>query len=633
MSRTKNVHPHRFGRPRPARYALCMSILRLPPDVINQIAAGEVIERPAAVVRELVDNALDAGARALRIDIAGGGVDLIRVEDDGAGMDEGDLRLAIERHATSKLRVDEDGRADLLNIATLGFRGEALPSIGAVARLSILSKTQSGDSARIAVHRGLVEGPMPAQAFGLTKSGTVVEVRDLFQATPARLKFLKSERSESAAILDHVKRIGMARPTAAFTLTQNGRVALRLAAETQDKQGRLARLRAVLGGDFADNAIEIEVTRDGLRVSGFAGLPTAARASAAHQFLYVNDRPVRDKMLTGVLRAAYQDFLAQDRYPAAVLFVDLRAEEVDVNVHPAKSEVRFRDPGLVRGVIIGALRHGLGAQGHRAATTIADAALGAMHPRAMPPPLPRASPRPWQSPAPLAARALHAVPGFAEAALPTFEAPSARVDPAPPPAAHAPELDFPLGVARGQVHATYIIAQTADGIVIVDQHAAHERLVYERMKAQLAAQGIARQTLLIPAIAELGAAEREALLARAAELASLGLVVEPFGPGAIAITEIPALLGRVDAAALARDLADELLDMDRALSLQERLFEVCASMACHGSVRAGRVLSAAEMNALLREMEATPHSGQCNHGRPTYVELKLADVERLFGRR
>lgn len=605
-----------------------MPIARLPPDAVNQIAAGEVVERPAAAVKELVENSLDAGARAIRVTAEGGGLTRLLIEDDGCGIARAELPLAVERHATSKLAPGADGALDLLNIATMGFRGEALPSIGAVARLSITSRAQgAADAARILVEGGLVSGPMPA-AWGGAGAGARVEVRDLFYATPARLKFMKGERSEALAISDVVKRLAMARCDVGFTLEQDGRVQLRLPAETADEAGRLRRLGAVLGREFQDNALAIETARDGVQLSGFAGLPTASRGDARFQFLFVNGRPVKDRLLQGAARAAYQDVLARDRHPALALFLELEPALVDVNVHPAKTEVRFRDAALVRGLIIGALRHVLAAAGARGATTVTGAALGAAQAGGgfggWRPSSASFDRRPLTGEFAPLAQSFHGVMEAAPAAVSTVHA----------PATHAPEPElYPLGAARAQLHGTYIVAQTADGMVIVDQHAAHERLTLERMKAMLAGGGVARQPLLIPDIVELDPDDGARLLARAEELSALGLVVEPFGPGAVAVSETPAILGQVDAGRLVRDLCDDLAAFDEGLSLKERLDGVLSTMACHGSVRAGRRLSPDEMNALLRQMEATPRSGQCNHGRPTFVELKLADIEKLFGRR
>ncbi|RAK59172.1 DNA mismatch repair endonuclease MutL [Phenylobacterium hankyongense] len=618
-----------------------MPIRRLPPETVNRIAAGEVVERPASAVKELVENALDAGATRVEIQADGGGLTRILVADDGAGLAPDELPLAVERHATSKLSPDAAGDYDLLRIATLGFRGEALPSIGSVARLSIASRARgAADAHAIFVEGGAVGAVSPA-AFP-SPHGARVEVRDLFYATPARLKFMKSERSEAMAIAEEIKRQAMAHEAVSFALDLDGRRTLRLPAETKGDDGRLARLAAIMGREFSDNALLIDHDREGVRLSGFAGLPTYNRGNAGHQYLFVNGRPVRDRLLQGALRAAYADFLARDRHPLAALYIELDPAYVDVNVHPAKAEVRFRDPGLVRGLIVGGLRHALASAGHRASTTVSSAALGGFRP-GMPPPQPSAAGfSAWRqggwNPAGLAA-AVQSIPGLTEVSArsepqweaPQWEAPQGVGEPAS--AAVFDPVDYPLGAARAQVHETYIVAQTRDGVVIVDQHAAHERLVYERMKAEMADGGVTRQGLLLPEVVELDPAEAERVCARGAELASLGLVLEAFGPGAVLVRETPALLGETDVAGLVRDIADDLAENGQALALKERLEEVCSTMACHGSVRAGRRLSAPEMNALLRQMEATPHSGQCNHGRPTYVELKLADIERLFGRR
>ncbi|GMV63724.1 MAG: DNA mismatch repair protein MutL [Parvibaculum sp.] len=603
-------------------------IRRLSEGTINRIAAGEVVERPASAVKELVENALDAGARRIEIVIGGGGRDLIRVSDDGIGMNAEELALAVERHATSKLRLDDAGLEDLHDIATLGFRGEALPSIGAVARLSILSRPKDAESAfRISVEGGRT-GPVEPAAG---RQGTQIEVRDLFYATPARLKFMKSERAETLAVSDVVKRLAMAHPEVGFTLESGGRNLLRLEPELPGDAGRLTRLGAIMGRDFEANALAIDAMREGIALTGFAGLPTYNRGTAQLQFLFVNGRPVRDKLIVGAVRGAYADFLARDRHPAVALFVDLDPRDVDVNVHPAKAEVRFRDAGLVRGLIVGALKRALAEAGHRASTTVAGAALGAVRPEMMAPAGASGYAPRWPAAGPARQPGLAEEAGGWQGAFADLGGHAARVETVPEAAAeNTPGL--PLGVARGQLHETYVIAQTADGIVIVDQHAAHERLVYERMKKAMAA-GVARQLLLIPEVVDLDEAEAERLVARIPELAELGFVIEGFGPGAVVVREVPAIFGKLDVGGLVRDLADDLSELDEALSLKERLEDVCGTIACHGSVRAGRRLTAEEMNALLREMEATPHSGQCNHGRPTYVELKLSDIERLFGRR
>ena len=619
-----------------------MSIRRLPPETVNRIAAGEVVERPASAIKELVENALDAGATRIEIQADGGGLSRILIADDGHGMAADQLALAVERHATSKLEPDDAGDVDLLRISTLGFRGEALPSIGSVARLTITSRARGGGEAHQITVEGGDQRPVAPAGFP-GPHGARVEVRDLFYATPARLKFMKSERSEAMAISEEIKRQAMAHETVAFTLDLDGRTTLRLPAEHPGDGGRLKRLAALLGRDFEANALLIDQERDNVRLTGYAGLPTYSRGNAGHQYLFVNGRPVRDRLLQGALRGAYADFLARDRHPAAVLFLDIDPLYVDVNVHPAKAEVRFRDPALVRGLIVGALRHALAGAGHRASTTVAADALAGFRPHsgvgsgaAFSPSSPSAQGfSGWQGWAGAATAAAQVLPGLNER--------SARVEPETAfddqqlteirQAEVIDPLDFPLGAARAQLHGTYIVAQTRDGLVVVDQHAAHERLVYERMKVQMAAGSVTRQALLTPEVVELDPAEAERVSARADELAQLGLIVEPFGAGAVLVRETPALLGDTDVQGLIRDIADDLSEHGAALALSERLGEVCGTMACHGSVRAGRVLSAPEMNALLRQMEATPHSGQCNHGRPTYVELKLNDLEKLFGRR
>jgi len=613
------------------------TIRRLNEGTVNQIAAGEVIERPASAVKELVENALDAGARSISVTIRGGGRDLILVEDDGHGMSAADLALAIERHATSKLARTPDGD-DLVHITSLGFRGEALASIGSVSRLQIASRLAEAEhGTQISIAAGRVKGPDPA---ALNK-GTRVEVRDLFYATPARLKFLKTDRAETGAVRDVIRRLAMANPQTGFTLKEGERTLFSYTAVAGDLfDARLARLATVMGRDFGENSLTVEAEKETVRLSGYAGLPTFSRGNAQMQFLFVNGRPVKDRLLAGAVRGAYADYLARDRHPQLALFLDVDPEALDVNVHPAKAEVRFRDAAQIRGLIISALRSALAGAGYRASTTIAGAALAAARPEAFhghqAPYHPGAGTYPSGFAAPgdvhaLADQLARPFDQDGTFALPGLEGLSARVDQMSVPT--APPSDFPLGVARGQLHETYIIAQTRDGIVIVDQHAAHERLVHERMKASLAGSGVSRQTLLLPEVVELDELEISHLMARADQLAELGLVIEEFGKGAIVVRETPAMLGEMDVKGLIRDLVDELSEMDEALSLKERLDEVSGTMACHSSVRAGRRLNVEEMNALLREMEATPHSGQCNHGRPTYVELRLADVERLFGRR
>ncbi len=621
-----------------------MPIRRLPPETVNRIAAGEVVERPASAVKELVENALDAGATRIEVQADQGGLSRILIADDGCGLGPEDLPLALERHATSKLPEDDDGGWALLNVSTLGFRGEALPSIGSVARLSIASRARgASDAFQLKVEGGAVSPVMPSGFPG--PHGARVEVRDLFYATPARLKFMKSERSEALAIAEEIKRQAMAHEAVAFALDLDGKKTLRLSAEHPGPEGRLNRLAAVLGREFHENAIALDQEREGVRLSGFAGLPTYSRGNAAHQYLFVNGRPVKDRLIQGALRGAYADFLARDRHPVAALYLTLDAGLVDVNVHPAKAEVRFRDAALVRGLIIGALRHALAGAGHRASTTTAGEALAGFRPGYALGGTSQPSAAGWSGlgqwrPTP-SSKPSYGFGTALAAALPGLEDLSARVEPgvaedaAPYTAAAGviDPLDYPLGAARAQVHETYVVAQTRDGIVIVDQHAAHERLVYERMKSEAADGGVTRQALLLPEVVELDPAEAERVVGRTEELTELGLVVEAFGAGAILVRETPAMLGEVDVGGLIRDIADDLAENGAALALKERLADVAATMACHGSVRAGRRLSAAEMNALLRQMEATPHSGQCNHGRPTYVELKLSDIEKLFGRR
>ena len=596
-----------------------MPVRQLSEGIVNRIAAGEVVERPASVVKELVENALDAGAHRIDVLTDGGGRRLIRVTDDGDGMTRADLDLAVERHATSKLSGE-----DLLDIRTLGFRGEALPSIGAVSRLTITTRHASEPHAwALTVGAGVKSEIRPA---ALTQ-GTMVEVRDLFYATPARLKFLKTDRSEAEAVREVVRRLAMSRPDVAFTLAGEERAPVTWGPAADE----LTRLGDVMGADFRANAIAVDAEREGVHLAGFAGLPTLSRANSLGQFLFVNGRPVRDKLLVGAVRAAYADYLPRDRHPLLALFVRLDAHEIDVNVHPAKTEVRFRDGSLVRGLIVRALKEALARDAQRASTTGGGATIATFRPASAPRggyDWRRSPARPGGFGSIVGATAL----GFAEAAQAAFDVggPSAALAEAEP----APELlDHPLGAARAQIHENYIVAQTRDGLVIVDQHAAHERIVYERLKGALDASGVARQILLIPEIIELDESDAARLVARAGELSRFGLVVESFGPGAVAVRETPALLGEVNVRGLVCDLAEHMAEWDDSLPLERRLLHVAATMACHGSVRSGRRLKPDEMNALLREMEAVPNSGQCNHGRPTYVELKLSDVERLFGRR
>ena len=607
-----------------------MAVRQLTPETINRIAAGEVVERPASVVKELVENAIDAGAREIEIVTAGSGLSLIRITDDGSGMEARDLVLAVERHATSKLR-DED----LFNITTLGFRGEALPSIGSIAHLEIRTRRVMAEHGiAIVVDRGRKGEVRPAAL----NPGTIVEVRDLFSATPARLKFMKSERAENLAISEIVKRLAMAHPEIGFSLTTGERTGLRLPACEPGPEGLLKRLGRIMGREFMADAVPLDGTREGVRLHGFTGLPTLNRPDTGLQFLFVNGRPVRDRLLLGALRGAYGDLVPKGRHPLVALFVELDPRVVDVNVHPAKAEVRFRDSGAVRSLLVGGIREVLERAGHRASAEGGARMLDVLARRAGAPPSSGA----WTMPP-------HANPaaGFGEAMqapLMGLATPSAEVvawdldtadaaDTAPPSAQTEVDDDHPLGAARAQLHGTYIVAETRDGVVIVDQHAAHERLVLERMKAMLANGGVKRQGLLIPEIVDLDADEVAALAEAADQLAQFGLVLEPFGASAVLVREVPALLGQCDVTALVKDLAREVLMEGTTGLLEARLDAICGTIACHGSVRAGRRLTGPEMNALLREMETTPRAGQCNHGRPTYVSLSRADIERLFGRR
>jgi DNA mismatch repair protein MutL len=607
-----------------------MTIRHLPNNVVNQIAAGEVVERPASAVKELVENSIDAGATRIDVVVRDGGQSEMTVIDNGFGMTPDELSLAVERHATSKLPDD-----DLTHIDTLGFRGEALPSIGSVSRLTLTSRPAKATEAwKVTVEGGNKSEPQPASH----PVGTRIDVRDLFFATPARLKFLKTPRTELSHVTEALERLAMAHPAIGFSLSDGTRSILKLApAQGELFSARLDRLSVVMGREFADNAMKIDADRQGIKLTGYAGLPTYNRGNAAKQFLFVNGRPVRDKLLFGAVRGAYRDFLASNRYPLLALFLEILPDQIDVNVHPAKTEVRFRDAGLVRGLIVGALKHALAEAGHRASSTVSQAAVGAVRPgsglgaRIGGGPVYAGSSRGYGS-----GGVAEQVSAF-HATLTNLEAP---LDARPTESlegkfqSNAETLAaYPLGVARAQVHETYIVSQTADGIVIVDQHAAHERLVHERISNAMKDRGVARQILLIPEVVELGESEAAVLTARKNELAELGLVIETFGEGAVVVREVPALLGEVNVQGLVRDLAADLDELEEAIALKDRLGDVCATMACHGSVRAGRKLNAAEMNALLREMESTPHAGQCSHGRPTYIELKLTDIEKLFGRR
>jgi DNA mismatch repair protein MutL len=615
-----------------------MPIRQLSETMINQIAAGEVIERPASVVKELVENAIDAGAARVEIVTAGGGLNLVRVSDDGAGIPEDELELAVARHCTSKLSTN------IHDIRSLGFRGEALPSIGSVARLTIRSRTAAGDGgAEIAVEGGRLAAVRPAAA----NRGTTVEVRDLFFATPARLKFMKGERAESTATADIVRRIAIAFPAVRFTLSGPDRSTLEFAATDDSPEGRLTRIAQVMGAEFPDNSTAIDAVREGVRLTGHVSIPSYNRANALQQYAYVNGRPVRDKLIASAIRGAFADVLPRDRHAATVLFLTLDPATVDVNVHPAKADVRFRDPGLVRGLIVGAIREALNNAGMRAATSGAAAMMGAFRP----------GPASYGHPGPAnghrsfnpgfrastsAAAAFDArrsphrpLDGFAEPAQAAFDAgPLASADSRGGHGEVAEELlQAQLGAARAQVHENYIVAQTHDSLIIVDQHAAHERLVYEALKQALHSRPVPAQMLLLPEIVDLPEDDASRIAAHSDMLKKFGLAVERFGPGAVAVRETPSMLGETNVQQLVRDLADEIADNDTTDTLKDRLDRIAATMACHGSVRSGRRLKPEEMNALLRQMEATPGSGTCNHGRPTYIELKLADIERLFGRR
>ncbi len=597
-------------------------IRQLDEVAVNQIAAGEVVERPASAVKELVENALDAGATRIELAVKDGGKTLVRVTDEGHGMSAENLPMSLSRHATSKI----DG-TDLLDIHTFGFRGEALASLGAVGRLTITSRARGSDTAHMLSVSGGQIAPLKPAALSI---GTVVELRDLFYATPARLKFLRTDRAEMQAITDVIKRLAMAEPYVGFTIRDlsggdQGRVTFRADPETGDMFSAMGgRLRQILGAEFAENALQIDAEREGITLTGFAALPTYSRGAGTAQYLFVNGRPVRDKLLIGALRGAYSDFLSRDRHPVVALFLECDPQKVDVNVHPAKAEVRFRDPGLARGLIVSALKHALAQAGHRASTTVADATLGAFRPE----PAGRVYQMDMPSQQALRSSYMAQAPGLSEAPAP-FAPTSARIEEVVPD--DAPQ-DTPLGAARAQVHENYIVAQTADGMVIVDQHAAHERLVYEKLKRQMAENGVATQALLIPEIVELSEGDAGLLLEYLPSLASFGLIIEPFGAGAVAVRETPAILGVINAEKMLWDILDEISDLGDSQTLADRIEAVLSRVACHGSIRSGRVMRGDEMNALLREMEATPHSGQCNHGRPTYVELKLADIERLFGR-
>lgn len=610
----------------------------LPPTLINRIAAGEVIERPASVVKELVENALDAGAKSVDVILEQGGKNRIVVTDNGKGMTRDELVLAVQRHATSKLPSD-----DLLDIRFLGFRGEALPSIGSVSRMNITSRTQNSENAwQIFIEGGDVSEPIPATL----SQGTSIQIRDLFYATPARLKFLKTDRTEVSQSLDMLNRLAMAHPEVSFSLTSDGKNILKIAAASE----KLSRLRDIMGKEFASNALSLNHARESITLSGFAALPTFNRGTSTEQYLFVGGRPVRDRLLLGAVKAAYQDVLAHNRYPVVALFIDLPSDEVDVNVHPAKAEVRFRDNQMIRGMIIGAIRNALSCAGFRASNTVGTQALerfaAASTPAYIPQPTYNYSAQPSQSFLTLRETAMRV---FEQQPVIESLLPQDMLQPLARPSESefdhiqfSPQYEqdptndytsYPLGAARCQLHKTYIVSETKNGLVIVDQHAAHERLVLEQMKISLEKSGIARQKLLIPEIVQLNEAAVEALISRRQELFDFGFTIDDFGSGTIIVRETPAMLGEIDVQGLVRDLADNISEYGEALALKEKIEQLSGTIACHGSVRAGRSLNIAEMNALLRQMEQTPRSGQCNHGRPTYIELGRKDVEILFGRR
>ncbi|MDC1041628.1 DNA mismatch repair endonuclease MutL [Amylibacter sp.] len=596
-------------------------IRQLSDAAANRIAAGEVVERPSSAIKELVENSIDAGASRIDISYSDGGKTLIRVKDNGHGIAENQLMLALSRHATSKI----DG-TDLLNIHTFGFRGEALPSMGAVGRLTITSRIENVSmGATITVDGGVIHQVRPAPS----SIGTIVELRNLFHATPARLKFLRTDRAESGAISDVIKRLAMSEPFIGFTLRDitsggKGRIIFRADPEAGDLfDAMYGRLSKILGIDFAKNSFRVDAERDGMTLTGYASLPTYSRGSSVSQYIFVNGRPVKDKSLLSALRAAYSDFLHNGRYPLAALFVECDFERVDVNVHPAKAEVRFREPGIVRGLVISALRHALAEEGHRASSTVADATLGAFKKSEISNistnlRMNQSWSREMQN------NNLDQV-GFSELQN-NFSARQASIE------TNNDQISNRLGAARAQVHENYIISQTADGIVIVDQHAAHERLVYEKLKNKMALNGVSSQTLLIPEIIELSEQDSAVLMDLSGDLSRFGLSIENFGGNSIVVRETPAILGEINAKSLILDILDELKDWSESNLIKEKLDAILSRVACHGSIRSGRIMKGEEMNALLREMEITPHSGQCNHGRPTYVKLKLSDIEKLFGR-
>ncbi|HJP68467.1 MAG TPA: DNA mismatch repair endonuclease MutL [Sphingomicrobium sp.] len=593
-----------------------MSIRRLPPELINRIAAGEVVERPASALKELVENSLDAGATQVAVRLYAGGLELIEVIDNGSGMGPEEMRLALERHATSKLPDD-----DIERILSFGFRGEALPSIASVSQVTIESRVPGHDGWRVEVDHGKLTKEGPAAV----PPGTSIRIERLFERVPARRKFLRSPRAEYAACLDALRRLAMARSDVGFTLEHDGRRILTLGEAPPP-----TRVAELLSHELDRFGIGIDCARQGMRLTGVISLPTFNRGVADQQYLFVNSRPVKDRLLVGALRAAYRDLIARDRHPIAALFLEVPLEEVDVNVHPAKTEVRFRDPAAVRGLIVGGLRQALDQESQRSAAREQAAA-----------------PVMWTTSASYGAELLF---GGHEASVISKESGKSTqyseltsvvesgqlFEPAPAGRAEAalePVPSYPLGVARGQVAATYIVAEAEDGLVIVDQHAAHERLVLERMRALREGGRVSRQALLIPEVIELDETDCDRLEAAASDLSEMGLELERFGPNSVLVRAVPAALGKTDVAGLLADLASEIAELGGPLSLRDQIDHVAATIACHGSVRAGRILSVAEMNALLREMEITPRSGQCNHGRPTWVKLGHAEIEKLFGRK
>lgn len=621
--------------PAPSVRANNMTLRLLPPTLVNRIAAGEVLERPASAVKELVENALDAGATKVEVILNEGGKAALTVIDNGKGMTPDEMMLAVERFATSKLPSD-----DLFDIKFLGFRGEALPSIASVSRMTLTSRTADSDTAwSLFVEGGDKHAPEPASA----PAGTRIEVRDLFYAVPARLKFLKTTQTETGYIQDIMEKLALSYPQVAFILSDEKKKRLDL--KPVAPECLIERVAQIIGEDFIENAMPLTAEREGIRLTGFAGLPTLNKATATAQYFFVNGRPVRDKVLLGAVKGAYRELLPSDRFPALVLFLTINPQDVDVNVHPTKAEVRFRDQQAVRGMIVTAVRQTLMQSGHRTSSTLAAEALDFSIPQPELGPLPAFRPQQPPMPSSFAPRTPKtgggawrgpAVLKENEMLFSARETFSARVAETLPEEMFAPadgESFPPLGLARAQLHKTYIISQTQDGIVIVDQHAAHERLTYEQIRRNMEEGNAPAQYLLLPEVAELGMEKKEAVIKHSEELQKTGLIFEPFGDGAVLIRATPAILGEVNAKKLMQDIADTLIEWGDSTALKERIKDIAATMACHGSVRAGRKLDASEMNALLRQMEAVPYSGQCIHGRPTYIELKLKDIEKLFGRR